>query len=353
MRPAKISDVAKLAKTSTATVSRVLSNSGYPVSNETAKRVRDAAEQLNYSPNLAGHMLKSRSAKTLGIIIPSLQNPFFIQLVRGIEDAAASVGYTTFVFNSRRSAETERELISKLQHLSVRGLLISSLDSNDQMIKRFLDTGAAAVIFESNCPIDFNRRVIDATPKMNENSALATRALLERNHRRIALLTTPLTRNNRKMVYLGYCSAMDEYNIPDEGRLVLEATSEREKDDSIFEFEVGKELGNQFYNLGKSFSGIVAVNDLVACGVIHELISLHVRIPEDVSVIGIDNIPQDIMITPAISSVDQDSYRHGYNACIKLINSLDLEEYKDWPIRRCYIPPKVIIRDSIKPLDVF
>ena len=125
---ATISDVAQLSGTSIATVSRVLSGSSYPVSARTRARVLDAARQLQYSPNLLGHMLKAKINRCLGVIIPSFQNPFFTQLVMGIEHAAREQGYIPFVFSSQRDAQTERELISQLQHLRISGLLLSATD---------------------------------------------------------------------------------------------------------------------------------------------------------------------------------------------------------------------------------
>lgn len=348
-RVATINDVARLSNTSAATVSRVLSKCGYPVNSETARRVIEAAKELNYAPNLAGRMLKARSAKSLGLVIPSFQNPFFIQLVAGIEDAAASRDYMTFVFNSRRNVQTERNLIRKISLLRIRGLLLSSLDSDSTSLKAFLSTGGRAAVFESDYDLDNSSNIIDATPNMSENSAMAVNALLELGHKKIALLTTPLIKHNRRMVWKGYQSAMDACHIPMDDRLIIEASCEREYDDTVYEFKVGCELGSRFLSQGAGYTAIVAVNDLVACGIMHRLLECGVRVPEDVSIIGIDNIPQDIMVSPTISTVDQDSYHHGYDVCLKLIDSL---ENPDQEIeKRYYIPPKLILRDSVKPLD--
>lgn len=348
-RAATINDVAELANTSAATVSRVLSKSGYPVNSETARRVTEAAQELNYVPNLAGRMLKSRSAKSLGLVIPSFQNPFFIQLVAGIEDAAASRDYVTFVFNSRRDVQVERNLIRNLSLLRIRGLLLSSLDSDSTYLDAFLASGGRAAVFESDYEFDDNSNIINAMPNMSENSSMAVNALLELGHRKIALLTTPLIKHNRRMVWKGYRSAMDAAGIPEDERLIIESSCERESDDTIYEFKVGCELADRFLAQGAGYTAIVAVNDLVACGIMHQMLKRGVRVPEDVSIIGIDNIPQDIMVSPTISTVDQDSYHHGYDVCMKLIDSL---ENPDKPFeRRYYIPPKLIIRDSVKPLD--
>lgn len=342
-----INDVAKLSKASIATVSRVLSGSSYPVSEVMRKRVLDAARDLHYSPNLLGHMLKSKTNKCLGIIIPSFQNPFFIQLTMGIENAAKSQGYVSFVFSSQRDEHTERMLISQLQQLKISGLLLSATDHNPEAIQAYLDGGANAAIFEADYPLD--SRVIDATSNMNENGYIATRYLLEIGHRDIALLTTPLTKHNRHMVSKGYHQAMDSYGIPPEKQTVFESSFEHDLDDALFEFEAGKELAHQLLNAARTYSAVVTVNDLVAWGVIHQLTQEGIQIPGNISIIGIDNIPQGMMISPTLTSISQDSYQHGYEVCLRLIERL--ESGNVTPNERCYRKPNLIIRESTRPIS--
>lgn len=342
-RPATINDVAQLAGTSIATVSRVLSGSSYPVSEKTRSRVLQAAEQLQYTPNLLGHMLKAKTNRCLGVIIPSFQNPFFTQLVMGIEHAARSRGYSTFVFSSQRDAKTERELITQLQHLRISGLLLSATDHDAGALTAYLDSGASAAIFESDYPMD--PRAIDATCSMDENGYIATQALIERGHRRIAFLTTPLTRHNRQMVDKGFRKAMRECgaHVSDEDVLVF--TEEREIDNGLFEFEAGKELARQLVQSGRGYTGVVAVNDLVACGVIRGLTSLGVRVPEDVSIVGIDDIPHCVIVTPTLTTVNQGNYHHGYEVCLRLIERLESGETRLY--QRCYRRPELVERESV------
>lgn len=345
-KSATINDVAKLSGASIATVSRVLSGSHYPVSEVMRKRVLDAASTLHYSPNLLGHMLKSKTNKCLGTIIPSFQNPFFIQLTMGIENAAKSEGYVSFVFSSQRDKHTEQMLISQIQQLKISGLLLSATDHNPKAVKAYLDTGASAAIFEADYPLD--PRAIDATSNMDENGYMATCHLLESGHRSIALLTTPLTKHNRHMVSKGYHQAMSAYHIPPENQTVFESSFEHDLDDALFEFEAGKELAKQLLDSRKTYSAVVAVNDLVAWGVIHQLTQEGIRVPEDISVIGIDDIPQGMMISPTLTSISQDSYQHGYDVCLRLIERL--ESGKMIPNERCYRKPNLIIRESTRPV---
>lgn len=343
-KSATINDVAQLAGTSIATVSRVLSGSSYPVSEAARKRVLEAAEKLHYSQNLLGHMLKSKINKCLGIIIPTFQNPFYTELITGIEKAAKIHGYTTFVFSSQRNIETERALLSQLRQLKISGLLLSSIDPDTTAISEYLDAGSQVAIFEAPYPVE--PRAIDATSCMDENGYIATSHLLELGHRSIAFLTTPLTHHSRRLVSKGYHKAMSEYHVPVETCDVFEFPFEHETDDTFLEFEAGKELVAQLLNSPKRYSAIVGVNDLVACGIIHGLLQHKVQIPDEISVVGIDNIVQDVMITPPLTSVHQDNYQHSHDVCLRLIERL---ESGNSPLNeRCYRAPKLIVRESTK-----
>ncbi|MDO5299813.1 MAG: LacI family DNA-binding transcriptional regulator [Clostridia bacterium] len=341
-----IVNVAKLAGTSTATVSRVLNQTDYPVSEATRKRVLKAAQDLNYTPNLVSKMLKTKSGKTLGIIIPSFQNPFFIQLTMGIEQAARSNGYSTFVFSSQRDRRIERRLITQVMQLRISGLLLSSIDHKSDALDSYLASGAVAAVFEAEYPL--NSAVIDATPHMDENGYLATSHLLDSGHRQIAFLTTPLKRHNRTMVCKGFRQAMEDRGIPVEPQDIFESHAERELDDGLYEFEAGKELARDILACGRAYTAIVAVNDLLACGIVHQLVKAGVRVPEDISVVGIDDIPQSAMISPALSTVNQQSYQHGHDVCLHLI-----ERLKDNRVvhgERCYKAPKMVERESVLKL---
>lgn len=347
-KSATINDVAKLSGTSIATVSRVLSGSSYPVSSTTRKRVLEAAEKLHYSQNLLGHMLKSKNNKCLGIIIPTFQNPFYTQLIMGIEKAARLHGYTTFVFSSQRNIENERMLISQLRQLKISGLLLSSIDPDTATVNSYLDTGSQVAIFEAPYPVD--PRAIDATSCMDENGYIATSHLLELGHRSIAFLTTPLTHHSRQMVSKGYHKAMSEHHIPVEKQDVFEFPFEQEIDDTLFEFEAGKALSERLLLSPKRYSAVVGVNDIVACGVIHGLLEHNVQIPDDISVVGIDNILQGVMMTPTLTSVHQDNYEHSQNVCFRLIERLESDNF--FLNERCYRAPKLISRNSTKAFEL-
>ena len=191
-------------------------------------------------------------------------------------------------------------------------------------------------------------RAIDATCSMDENGYIATQALIERGHRRIAFLTTPLTKHNRAMVGKGFRKAMLECGVSVSSEDVLVYTDEREIDNGLFEFEAGQELARRLAQSGRGYTAVVAVNDLLACGVIRGLTSLGIRVPQDISIVGIDDIPQCVIVAPALTTVNQGNYQHGYDVCLKLIERLESGEMRRH--QRCYRKPELVVRESVATL---
>ncbi len=179
-----IGDVAKAAGTSISTVSRVLSGSNYPVSAVKRERVLSAAKELGYEPNMLGRILKTDVNPSIGIIIPSFQNPFYTQLIIGIEKEAIENNYFPLVFSSQRSPETERNLINHLIKNRIKGLMISSIDDSAEAVERFVSTGGKVCIFESN--YSDHDKVINAKTNVLEASRKATEYLISQGHRAIA-----------------------------------------------------------------------------------------------------------------------------------------------------------------------
>jgi LacI family transcriptional regulator len=140
-----IVDVAVAAGTSTATVSRVLSGSNYPVSSETRKRIMEAVKKVGYTPNLLGKMLKTNTNASIGIIIPTFQNPFFVQIIQGISERATSRGYAPLAFSSQRNPILERNLIEQLLQKRIMGMMVASIDDSPKTIQHYILRGEKSV----------------------------------------------------------------------------------------------------------------------------------------------------------------------------------------------------------------
>lgn len=317
---ANLSDVAERAGVSVASASRVLSGSKYPVSDKVRKKVLAAAKELNYVPNIFGQLLRSNSSGAIGIIVPSLQNPFYNQVVFGIESAAMISGHEIRLFSSHRSIEQERSSIMFLLHSRVMSLLIVSVDTSPDTLNHYIDSGGQVALLEAEFELD---NAINAVSDSYLGGRMAARHLADYGHRKIAFLSTPITKKFRQKVLSGVRDELRQNNIPFTDSDVYTAEVETESLTGQYEFEVGKQLAKQMDYRKLGYTAIIAINDLSAYGVIQALTQSGVSVPGDISVIGLDNIMYSEMISPPLTTVEMPSSNMGYTACQMLISAME------------------------------
>lgn len=340
IKKATIYDIAAEAGTSAATVSRVLSNSGYPVKEEVRDRILDAAQKLNYTPNMVGRMLKKSESRDIGVIVPTISNPFYTQMVLGIELEARQRGYGILLCNSFRDAATEEKYIESLYQKQVRGLIISSIGENHPVLKEMQENGVDIVVIDQDIEglkygkVGFN---------YIKGGLLAVEHLIELGHENIAFLTSPLTRRSRKETLEGYRLALIKNNLEFKQENVIVSDYEEETQNGIYEFENGKKLAEKFLKLSERPTAVFAVNDMTAIGVIQELINNGVRVPEDVSMVGFDNIEVSSMINPPLTTVNQPSFETGRIACKLLMDRMNDNGYENVSIT---LEPSLVVRKS-------
>ncbi|KRG15141.1 LacI family transcriptional regulator [Virgibacillus soli] len=340
-----IYDIARKAKTSTATVSRVLSNSNYPVSNELKERIKEVAKELNYIPNMIGRQLKTNNSMTIGVIIPSITNPFYSSIVLGIEDIARSRGYHVLLCNSHRSSELEEEYLKTLFEKQVRGLIVSSISSNKELVEALVQKGLNVVAFDQTIEgLESSQIQFD----FRKGGFLATEHLIEKGHRKIAFISSPLTRPSRLSIYEGYQQALEKYEIEVEREWIQIASREEEISERNYEFKNGIDLTKKLLQCSDLPTAIFVCNDMTAFGVMNELANQGIKVPQQMSVIGFDNIEFSQMMTPPLTTIQQPDYEMGRMACNLLLDQLDGEETKQVDI---ILQPKVIERQSTKVLD--
>lgn len=344
-KKATVYDVAKEAGTSTATVSRVLSNSGYPVKEELRHRIVQVAKKLNYSPNMIGRMLKKSVSSDIGVIIPTISNPYYTQLVLGVELEARQRGYGILLCNSFRDERTEKKYIESLYQKQIRGIIISSIDENHTFLKKMIECGIKIVGVDQDVDdLNCSRVGFDYI----KGGMLATEHLINMGHRDIAFISSPLTRKSRKETVEGYRLAMLRNNIRVNETYIITADTEEELQTGTYEFENGKLMVQKFLDLDKKPSAIFAVNDMTAFGVIQALLNNNVKVPEDVSVVGFDNIEFSSMINPRLTTVNQPSFDTGRLACKLLLDSINGKEEKEESVVSMMLQPTLIIRDSVR-----
>lgn len=342
-----ISDVAKAANCSAATVSRVLSNSDYPVSDELRQRIFSAANKLGYISNPYGRILRTSVNPSIGIIIPSFQNPFFSQIIMGIEHIASKRGYTSMVFTSQRDPLLERKYIYDLIQKRISCLLLCSVDDNSDTLKQYISTGGLACVFESNFqPLN---DALCATADMFKAAQIATEYLISQGHTKIAFLTPPLSRSSRYQRVDGYKFALAMHGLAFEPQDIITVPFEGDIDEGLYEYNIGITLAKKMLEQKKKYTAVIALNDLIACGVIAGLKQQKISVPNDISVIGFDDIPNSVMITPQLTTIRLSGHLIGQRATQLIIDSF--ESHESINSVTLSVKPELIIRESVSNIQ--
>lgn len=287
-----IKDVAEAAGVSITTVSHVV-NGTRRVSDTLSRRVLDAMERLDYRPNGVARSLRLGHTKTLGLITPDNSNPFFAEMARTIEDIGYQYGYSVILCNSDDDVRKQRAYIRVLIDKHVDGVIfISSAGSESGDDVHYLtDEGVKVVIVDR----DDDSVPADAVLLNNEQAGYeATRHLLNLNHRRIACITGPTGLAASEQRVEGYRRALHEAGIAFDPTYVAVGD---------FHMESGEKAIARLLAVTPRPTAIFACNDMMAIGAMYQTRGLGLRIPEDLSIIGFDDITLARAVYPALSTM--------------------------------------------------
>lgn len=343
-KQATIRDVARLAGVSLATVSRVLSDGDYPVSAELKQRVRDAVAQLGYVPNTVARSLRQDVSRDIGLVIPNISNPFYLQTMLGINDALNKKDYSLILCNTMRNAQQERVYLRQLFERKVRGIILSSVDENADIVEEYGKKGMKFVLLDQKITgmestgINFDSRA---------GARMATEHLISLGHSRIAFATMPMTRWTRTEMHMGYRDALVLAGLGYDPRLVYERMPEKLAAYADFELEAGKMIAESFLADGCPATAIVCINDMLAIGLIKTLKARGVRVPEDVSVFGFDDIPFASTFEPSLSTVHYPAIETGRLAAMMLMDTLESGS-GEMPVSM-QLAPSLVIRETVAP----
>ncbi len=307
----KITDIAKYAGVSPAAVSRVLHNNGY-VAREKRERIEKALKELRYIPNMVARGLKRQKTGMIGHILLSAQpaNPFFTEILRGVDMAAYDRGYHVLTLCSYNDPEREKDLVNEMMSRMVDGIIFSVAASSDN-VQRTIEMGIPTVMIER--PFDvfgIDKILVDNF----EGSYLATKYLVKRNHHRIAYIGKKKEYEVEKERFQGYIKALEEEKIvPPESHIKF-------VDDYIADF--GFEAAKQIFQEKDRPTAIFITSDILACGVLQFLYHSQIRIPDDVSIIGYDDTYANLL-TPKLTAVAVPMSDMGMTAVNLLIDKLN------------------------------
>lgn len=342
MKKATITDVAKLAGVSIATVSNVCTGNKY-VSKELRQQVLDAIVKLNYKPNYLASSLRNRNTKMIAVMIPAHSMEYFGGILQGIQDCATAMGFVIITFETKSRIEREVEYLEIANELMVSGVIIlsQSMDCDEETRQRYTSLLAALTDHqEKTVPVISVMRetgigTVDELLLDNLNSSAdAVRHLISLGHTHIATITGGMDSEIARDRQRGYELALSQAGIPIDPARIYNCPE--------YTFRYGFAAMKHLLETTK-ITAVFAGNDTLAIGAMKCAQSMGLRIPEDISVIGFDGLSSCELVTPTLSTVNVSSYDLGYTAMDRLGKRLSGEALSYDPV---VIRPRVVRRQS-------
>jgi DNA-binding LacI/PurR family transcriptional regulator len=301
--------VARRAGVSIATVSRVL-NGVDTVDAALAERVRAACLDLQYRPNRAARALAGRGPATMGLLVGDLQNPFFMEVVRGVEDVAQRNGYLLVLGNSSEDPGKERQYIEVLCAEPVAGAIIVPTRERQPALQLFRERDIPVVAVDRRV----RDRSIDAVLIDNVSAACeALTHLIANGYRRIGLITGPQTTTTGRERLMGYRQALQAAGIAPDPALERRGP---------FTEDSGRRLAEELLDLDNPVEALFTANNRLTKGALEALHARSLRVPDDVAVVGFDEVPWAVPGSLALTTVTQPAYELGSTAALRLIQRL-------------------------------
>ncbi|WGH76087.1 LacI family DNA-binding transcriptional regulator [Tenacibaculum tangerinum] len=339
MKHITLKDLAKQLGLSTATVSKALKN--YPdVSDETKKSVQDLARELNYEPNSFALGLRSKESKIIGVIIPTMIHYFFSSVLDAIFKEAEQRNYMVIVMQSNEEYCNEKKQVDLLLNKGVDGILISlSNKTNDfKHLQKIIDYDIPLVLFDKIAKlVNCSKVFIDDKKAAYE----AVSYLISKGYKRIAHFRGDLNPQNSIDRFLGYKKALEDHGITFDPSLVYLC-------DNNSDFSDGYSSAKQILlDHGDNVDAIFTVNDLMAIGAINYFNEKGIKIPEQIALFGFSNWFMASVITPSLSSIDQNAYQMGKKSIEILFEEiLSKKSNKPFTHKKIVIDTELVIRNS-------
>lgn len=302
-------DVAREAGVSLGTVSNVLNNKDTVLA-ENRRKVMEAVERLGFRSNMTARTLKTKSSSDIGLIIPNINNPFYPELARGVEDAANESGFTVLLCNDDRDAGKERSYINSLTMKNVCGIILLkpqiTLAEVDEISRRM-----AVILVDVGTPLGSAYNVVNVDDRSGVTKGL--KLLYEHGHRNIAFikgLNDSLSSQDRVGAYTDFLKAK---GLPVRKEYIYQGN---------YNWNGGYEAARHLLALPKPPTAIMAANDLMAIGSMKAAQNMGFDVPGDVSVIGFDNLDLTNLCSPQLTTINQPKYEMGTKSVELLMRCL-------------------------------
>ena len=334
---ATIKDVAKMAGVSTTTVSHVINKTRF-VAKETEEAVMQAIKSLKYSPSAVARSLKVNTTKSIGMIVTTSESPYFAEIIHAVEDHCYRQGYSLFLCNTQNDPEKIKNHVEMLTKKRVDGLLVMCSEYTQHsldVLSSFSSVPMVVMDWGPNTDTDI----------IEDNSFtggyLATKHLIDCGHKEIGLIAGELDKTTAKTRYEGFVKAMNEANLPIHENWIMEV---------FFEPEDGYECMKKILAQDSLPTAVFCCNDVMALGAISAITEKGLRVPDDISIIGYDNIHSSRFYAPPLTTIHQSKSRLGAQAVNLLFERIANKDNDNHEKHRIAIHPELVIRKSVRNL---
>jgi LacI family transcriptional regulator len=335
-----IKDIAKAANVSITTVSRAL-NDYYDVNEETKKKIKQIAQDLGYSPNIAARSLVVKKTRTLGLLLSSVtrsssKDNIAFEALCGMNDRAGELNYDLVLFSTTPQKQTEKSYKALCQERGVDGIIIMGIRLDDAYFQEIVSSPIPSVI------IDITIKGNNVGLVTSDNVAGAKRAvtfLIENGHRKIGMINGHSKAEVSIKRLEGYKKGLKEAGLPFDESLVL---------DGQFSELGGIEATIRLLSAHPDMTAIFFASDLMALGAIQGVRHLGKKAPDDISIIGFDNIDLSGYTSPALTTINQNKYEMGYQAAQMMIDMLEGRDIT----HQLVLATNLIVRDSVSDISL-
>jgi len=329
-----IKDIAEVASVSHSTVSRALSDSPL-VKAETKARIQRLAHEMGYTPDAIARSLVTRHTRTVGIVVTTITDPFVAEVVQGVEDTAQQNNYSVILASSASEPERELAAVEMLRAKRVDGVIVTSSRVGALYLEH-LEHFGVPVVLVNNHNKQSGRYTFSVSVDNQHGGHLATAHLIQRGHRRIGYVSGPADHSDDAERLAGYCLALDESGITFDPALVVHGNGR---------LDGGERALRTLVRLAEPPTAVFCYNDMTAIGLISAARQTGLSVPEDLAVVGFDDIPLAAHVYPPLTTVAQhqrDMGRQAMNMALALMAADD----STMPFSDVVVKGRLIVRAS-------
>ncbi|MEE8824841.1 MAG: LacI family DNA-binding transcriptional regulator [Lentilactobacillus sunkii] len=328
-----ITDLAARAKVSVTTVSQILNGKAARFSSKTVEKVKQLQQEMGYVPDFNAQSLIRKSGRTIGVLVPNINNPFFSQFLRGIEAETIKQDYVPLIFGSNNSEEQETHYLFESVRRAADGMIIASAVSDINYIDNILNQNGIPYILIDQAPVVKGDRVEANNQKGGQ---LLADYLIKKGHTKVVVVGAEKPTLNLQERLQGFADVYQKNGTPI-------------TDDQIITTEMTKKGGYAATAavLAMKPTAIFAINDEVAIGLYRGIEEAGLKIPDDISIVGYDDIDLSAYIFPKLTTVHQPAFEMGSSAAQLIIKRI--EDHKE-PLQQVSLPVSLIDRDSVRSI---